>query len=110
MFAAGVGIHPSFQPERFAGGGTSPIDLAKATQNKPILFLPAKEDHDLKPSSSLIQAMAKRRANTPDQLSIEFDLPHGFVARGDFMGPTFKEGQEKAIQLTVDFFQQHLKL
>ena len=110
MFAAGVGIHPSFQPERFAVGGTSPMDLAKGTQNKPILLLPAKEDFDMKPSSPLVKTMAKRRAKTPDQLSIPFDLPHGFVARGDFMGPTFKEGQEKVIQLTVDFFQHHLKL
>jgi dienelactone hydrolase len=110
IFAAGVGIHPSLQTESFAAGGTRPIDLARATQNKPILLLASTQDNDAKPSSPIVQAMAKRRAKTPDQLSIEFDLPHGFVARGDFMGPTFKDGQEKAIQLTVDFFLEHLKL
>jgi dienelactone hydrolase len=110
IFAAGVGIHPSFKPEIFAAGGSNPMELAIATQNKPVLWFPAKEDDDLKPTSPFVQAMAKRRAMTPEQISIPFDLPHGFVARGRFMGPEYKEAQEKVIGLTVDFFQQHLKV
>lgn len=108
IFAAGVGIHPSFKPEIFAAGSSSPMELAVATKNKPVLWLPAKEDDDLKPTSPLVKVMAKRRAMTPDQLSIPFDFPHGFVARGRFMGPDYKEAQEQVIHLTVDFFNQKL--
>ena len=82
MFAAGVGIHPSSKPESFAKGGSSPMEWATKTQSKPILWLPAKEDDDLKPSSPLVQAMAKRRAKMPSQISIPFEnFSHGFVAR-----------------------------
>lgn len=110
IFAAGVGIHPSFKPDIFAAGSSGPMELAVATQNKPILWLPAKEDDDLKPTSPLVKAMAKRRAMTPDQISIPFDFPHGFVARGRFMGQEYREAQEKVIRLTVDFFDQHLQV
>ncbi|KAL3925572.1 MAG: hypothetical protein SGILL_000323 [Bacillariaceae sp.] len=109
FYAAGVGIHPSSKPESFAKGGSSPMEWAERTGNKPILWLPAKEDDDLKPSSPLVQAMAKRRDKTPEQISIPFeDLSHGFVARGEFMGTEYKEGQEKAIDLTVSFFKENL--
>jgi dienelactone hydrolase len=111
VFAAGVGIHPSSKPEFCAKGGTSPEQWAANTHNKPILWLPAKEDDDLKPSSPLVQAMAKRRAMKPEQISIPFEnVSHGFVARGEFLGPEYKEAQEKAIKLTVGFFQKHLNV
>jgi hypothetical protein len=110
IFAAGVGIHPSIQPEQVAAGGTTPTKLMERTQNKPILFLPAKED-DLKTSSPIIQRLAKRRALRVNDISVEFPtVSHGFVSRGPFLVGEYKEAQEKAIQVTVTFLEQHLEV
>lgn len=111
MFAAGVGIHPTFQLESLAAGGTTAMELGERTQNKPILFLPAKEDDGLKASSPVVQTMAKRRGVTAEHISVEFPtMPHGFVSRGRFMGPEYRIAQDRAIQLTVDFMEKHLKV
>jgi dienelactone hydrolase len=111
IFSAGVGIHPSWQVEPMASGGSSEHNLAERTKNKPILLLPAKEDDALKPSSSIVQQLAKRRAMTPESISIEFpEMSHGWVARGDSSIPSVKEAQDKALHLVAAFFQEHLKL
>jgi dienelactone hydrolase len=110
VFGAGVGIHPAFQIEPLAYGGTTEMELAERTRNKPVLFLPAKQDVGLKPETDVVKYMARRRAKTPDQISIPFEsMPHGFVARGDFLGLQYKDAQEKAIGLTVDFLEEHIK-
>ena len=110
IFRAGVGIHPAFKIEPLVRGGTSAMALGERTGTKPILLLPAKQDHDVKASNPVIQDMAKRRGTTPDKISIEFpDMPHGWVARGDFLGPQYKQAQEEAIDLTVKFIQEHLQ-
>ncbi len=99
------------QPEEVAAGGTTPMELIDRTQNKPILYLPAREDDDLKTSSPLVQKLAKRRALTVDDISVEFPtVPHGFVARGPFLKGEYKEAQDRAIQLTVDFLEKHLNI
>ena len=111
IFGCGVGMHPSWQPEGIVGGGTSETLLAERTKNKPILLLPAKEDNGLKPNSPIVQQLAKRRAVTPDSLSIEFpNMSHGWVVRGDSSIPDIKEAQDKALDLAVGFFQKHLKV
>ena len=62
-------------------------------------------------SSPLIQKLAKRRALRVEDISKEFPtVSHGFVARGPFLEGGYKEAQDKAIQLTVDFMERHLKV
>ena len=111
IFGFGVGIHPGLNVESLVRGGTSEMDLAERTRNKPILFLPAKQDVLVKPTSDIVKYMARRRATSPDKISVAFEsMPHGFVARGDYLGSEYKEAQEKAIELTVGFLHDHSKM
>jgi hypothetical protein len=37
-------------------------------------------------------------------------MPHGFVSRGDFLGPKYKEAQLKAIKLTVALLDEQFNM
>jgi dienelactone hydrolase len=111
MFAMGVGVHPAWKPETLVPGGGTYKALGERTLNKPILFLPAKQDIDFKPDGVIVKQLAQRRAMLPEELSISFeDMDHGFVARGNPKKPGVKEAQEKAVHLVSEFFKKHMKI
>lgn len=109
IFSAGVGFHPSWLPETVAAGGTSPIKLAERVKQKPLLFLPAKEDAGMKAEDEVAIKLAEQRGIKPEEVSIEFPtMSHGWVNRGDPSQPEVKENQDKAINLAIEFFNKHL--
>lgn len=111
VFSCGVGIHPSWTPEQyFAKEKSSEAVLAERTKAKPLLLLPAKEDKDLMPDSPLVKDLAEKRSMSPEEVAIAFpEMRHGFVSRGDSSDPATREAQEKALGLTVEFLEKHLK-
>jgi len=108
-YAAGVGIHPSFDVERIVGGKSSVANLADNTGTKPILLLPASNDHPMKASSDTVQRMASNRDIDPEAIAVEFpDVIHGWVTRGDRSKAEMRENQDRALNLTVEFFKANL--
>ena len=112
VFSCGVGIHPSWQPEKFyAKPSSSEEELGERTKTKPILLLPAKQDHMLMADTEIVKALAERRSITPEEVVIEFPtMDHGFVSRGDSSDPQIKQAQDKAVGLTAEFLKKHLKV
>ncbi|CAB9500987.1 Dienelactone hydrolase family protein [Seminavis robusta] len=109
-FQCGVGIHPSFQPNLLHA---EQMTTMAERIHKPILFLPAWNDGDLKPNTKIVniiqQNLTKKRQIQPQEaVSVEFpNMIHGWVSRGDPTNPAIAAEQEKALKLTVDFIQKH---
>lgn len=102
----GVGIHPSFRPERLFG--RSEHELAKTIGSKPYLLLPAGND-TLQPSHLGVQAMAQARQVSSEEVAIPFpDMLHGWVTRGDSTVSSIHENQQRALHVTVVFLQQYI--
>jgi dienelactone hydrolase len=111
VFAAGVGVHPAWKPETVVSGGGTEQALGERTRNKPVFFLPAKQDADFKPDGVIAKQLAQRRAILPEEISIVFNhMDHGFVMRGNPKKPGVKEAQGKAVQLVSEFFKKHMKI
>ena len=110
--SCGVGIHPSWQPEKFyAKPTTSEEELGERTQTKPMLLLPAKQDQALMADTDIVKALAERRSIKPEEVAIAFpEMDHGFVSRGDSSDPKIKEAQERALSLTAEFLKKHLNV
>ena len=115
VFQCGVGIHPSFQPNLVHGELTT--TMAERI-GQPMLLLPAWNDVDMKPGTKVVDVMTQTRKTMKDNnrekeddeivVSIEFpSMMHGWVSRGDTRDPAVAAEQERALQLTVDFLQQH---
>jgi dienelactone hydrolase len=104
-FKAGVGIHPSFQPELLHLG--TPEGMAERIGTKPCLLLPAYND-DLKTNSKVVLIMAEARGVSVDEVSIEFPtMRHGWVTRGDSANVEIAEQQELALKLSAEFLKKH---
>ena len=125
-FVAGVGIHPSFQPELLHS--STPEALAKRISKQsphnhnhhsdnnhntipPLLLLPARNDDGLLADSAVVQLLAAARHVPVHQVAVEFPtMRHGWVTRGDGAADPreLAQEQERALQVTADFLQRHV--
>ena len=106
-FRAGIGMHPSFQPELLHLASQEALAERIAATQKPLLLLPAGND-DLKANSKVVEILAAARKVPPEQVAIEFNtMSHGWVTRANPADPIMAEQQERALQLTAEFIETH---
>jgi len=103
-FVAGVGMHPSHSPISGAVGDdeTKLLEGAKSAQ---ILFMPAGDDHENVRTGGLAEKILG------DKLKIVLfeDMKHGWTTKGVLTEANVKRDVDKAVDLLVNHFMEHLK-
>lgn len=108
IIRAGVSAHPSLQAAGFYGEPGQPGEFAAKTGKCPMLLLPAQEDS--------LDDYGEEGAVTAAVRDLGFacvshpfpEMHHGFVARGDTSDAATARDVETALQISADFFAEHL--
>lgn len=98
-----VSPHPATKLEAFVFGNDEAAMFEKV--KIPFLLLPAGDDLDnIKPGSDIVKELAKSGGE-----SVLFErMAHGWVTRGDLKQSDVKEDADKALSLSLDFFNKHM--
>jgi hypothetical protein len=104
----GIGIHPALKPEAMQQH-PGQAQLARRMGRKPVLWLSAGNDELKAGQHVVVQINAASRNIAESDVAIEFpEMVHGWVTRGDgARDPRIAAEQERALQLTVDFIEEH---
>ena len=102
-WSAGVSPHPSTGIEQKAFGNDEVEMMSKVPM--PFLIMPAGNDPpNLKPGHPTVEELEKKGGKC-----VVFDkMTHGWTTRGDLSNPDIKKDTETALQLTLEFFKEHL--
>jgi len=103
-FMAGVGMHPSHSP--ISGlVGDDETKLLEGVKSAQILFMPASDDHENVRSGGLAEKILG------DKLKIVLfeDMKHGWTTKGVLTEANVKRDVDKAVDLLVNHFMEHLK-
>lgn len=107
LIACGVNCHPSVRLEEWLFKGDQ-FEMANKVSCPMALFAAGNDVDNVKPGGRFEEILKSKHFGN-DCVFVEFpDMQHGWVTRGDDTDPVVKRDVEKALQLSLDFFNKNL--
>ncbi|KAL6063097.1 DLH domain-containing protein [Balamuthia mandrillaris] len=105
----GVDCHPSLILEQLVFE-KDPVAVAERVKSGPHLLLPAANDPDfVKEGGAVIQKLQEKEAFGEHCKVVNFpQQQHGWVNRGDVTNEEVRKDVQRALELALEFFKQHL--